>query len=103
MTPRPSPARVDLVRNDQIPTQMSDAVVLIVLIIVGGVVALFALWAAVWLIRYAFIGAVVLLAFAGEQGFVGLAAYVACWVFLLPVMLVVCVFVGMAVGKEARP
>lgn len=94
---------MDLIGNDQYPTQMSDAVVLIVLIIVGGVVAIFAIWAAVWLIRCAFRGAVVLLAFAAEQGFVGLAAYVACWVFLLPVMLVICVFVGMVAGKETVP
>ncbi len=42
----------------------------------------------------AFSGAVFLFAFAAEQGFVGIAAYIACWVFLFPVMLVICIIVG---------
>lgn len=32
------------------------------------------------------LGAINLFAYAGRQGFVGLAAYVACWVFLAPVI-----------------
>jgi hypothetical protein len=39
-------------------------------------------------------GALLLLAFAAEQGFIGLAAYFACWVFMLPLMLVLSVVVG---------
>lgn len=58
------------------------------------VMAILGLVLAFWLIRLALIGALALLAFAGEQGFVGLAAYVACWVFFFPVMLVICIIVG---------
>ncbi len=62
----------------------------IVLLVVGGLIALWLCWAA-------FIGALALFAFAGEQGFIGIAAYIACWVFLFPVMLVVCIVVGIVV------
>ncbi|MEZ5813246.1 MAG: hypothetical protein R3E13_00730 [Alphaproteobacteria bacterium] len=41
------------------------------------------------------VGAITLFAFAAEQGFIGLAAYFACWVFLLPVMLVASILVGL--------
>ena len=63
----------------------------IILLIVG---ALFALVIFLSLCSAAFFGAVFLFAFAAEQGFIGLAAYVACWVFLFPVMLVVCIING---------
>ena len=33
-------------------------------------------------------------AWAGEQGFVGLAVYFACWVFLAPVMIVGSIIFG---------
>ena len=42
----------------------------------------------------AVVGALVLCYFASEQGFIGLAAYVACWVFLFPVMLVISIIIG---------
>lgn len=64
---------------------------LIILLIVGGLVGLYLCFAA-------FIGAVYLLGFASEQGFIGLACYVACWVFLFPVMLVICIIVGIFIN-----
>ena len=41
------------------------------------------------------VGAVALFALAAEQGFIGLAAYFACWVFLLPIMVVASIVVGL--------
>ena len=64
---------------------------IILLVVVG----LFALWLIIKLGVAAFAGAVVLLAFAGEQGFIGLAAYIALWVFLFPAMLIVCIIIGL--------
>ncbi len=52
------------------------------------------------LLMLAFAGALVLLAFATEQGFIGLAAYIACWVFLFPVMLVLSIIVGIFVSAN---
>ncbi|MTJ05052.1 MAG: hypothetical protein FH759_10225 [Sediminimonas qiaohouensis] len=57
-------------------------------------VALVALVVAVWLLFCALEGALVLLAIALAQGFVGIVAYVAAWVFLLPFMLVASVGLG---------
>ena len=56
--------------------------------------ALLALVIGLYLLKYAFIGAVELLAWAGESGFVGVAAYFACWVFLFPLMLTGCIITG---------
>ena len=53
------------------------------------------------MIVLAFWGAIVILAFAAEQGFVGLAAYVACWVLFFPVMLIVSIVVGVGVSLVA--
>ena len=64
----------------------------IILLVVGGILTLVA---AIWLLIAAFGGAVFLFAFAAEQGFIGIAAYIACWVFFFPVMLVICIIVGL--------
>lgn len=61
-----------------------EALILIILII-AGLIGLAAL----------VLGAIALFAFAAEQGFVGLAAYVACWVFLVPIMASVCIITGL--------
>lgn len=58
-------------------------------------VALIALVLAAWLLLRALEGAAVLLVFALAQGFVGLVAFVAAWVFLLPFMLVASVVLGL--------
>lgn len=60
-----------------------DALIVIILIVVGliGLAALI-------------IGALSLFAFAAEQGFIGLAVYFACWVFLLPIMVGASIVVG---------
>ena len=66
-----------------------------IILLSGGIVlALSALWIGFCLLRMALIGAVVLFAFASEQGFVGIAVYIACWVFMFPVMLVICIVLG---------
>lgn len=69
-----------------------DSGTITIIVIIG---ALFVLILGLWLISAIFIGAVVLLQFAAAQGFLGLAAYIAMWVFLFPVMLVVCAIVGL--------
>ncbi|HEY6527084.1 MAG TPA: hypothetical protein VIZ65_00200 [Cellvibrionaceae bacterium] len=50
-----------------------------------------------FLIKYFFIGVVFLFVWAAEQGFIGVAAYFACWFFLFPVMLVACIVTGAAI------
>ena len=67
-----------------------EAIGIIVLIAVGIV----ALGIALYLLKFLIIGAVVLLAWAGESGFIGVAAYFACWVFLLPLMIIGCIISG---------
>ena len=56
--------------------------------------ALFALGIFIWLCIAAFVGAAYLFTLASEQGFIGLAAYLACWVFFFPVMLIICIVIG---------
>ncbi len=65
---------------------------LVILLIVA---ALLAIGLVILLGFAAFIGAAFLFAFAIEQGFIGLAAYIACWVFLFPIMLVLCIVIGL--------
>ena len=48
-----------------------------------------------YLIKWLFLGAAILFAWACESGFIGAAAYFACWFFLFPIMLVGCIIVGM--------
>ena len=48
----------------------------------------------VWLLICAVGGALQLFAFAAEQDFLGVIAYIAAWVFLFPVMLVLCAVIG---------
>jgi hypothetical protein len=52
-------------------------------------------------IGYGFAGAIQIFSFAAEQGFLGIAAYVACWVFMAPVMLVASVIVGFMWAKDS--
>ena len=51
------------------------------------------------------VGAWALAQFAALQGFVGLAAYAAAWVFLMPVMAIASVIVGIGVlhGRRSEP
>jgi len=73
---------------------------IIILLVVAG---LLAVWLAIKLFRWALAGALYLLAFAGEQGFIGLAAYIACWVFLFPpAMLVISIIIGIVTGAAVR-
>lgn len=67
-----------------------------ILVLVG--VGIIALLIAIYLIKYIFIGAVFLFAWAGEQGFIGAAAYFACWIFLFPFMLAASVITGAVIS-----
>lgn len=66
--------------------------VVVLLVVVAGLVAL---WLIIVLGGVAIAGAVFLFAFASEQGFVGLAVYIALWGLFFPVMLVVCIVIGL--------
>lgn len=57
---------------------------------VAVVVGLLVLW-------MGFIGAVFYFALASQQGFIGLAAFLAVWVFLAPIMAGVCVVTGILI------
>lgn len=63
-------------------------------------------WLGLWLAWKAlvatFTGAGVLLAYAAESGFVGLAAYIAMWFFLFPVMLIICLVLGFIARRAER-
>ena len=63
---------------------MEDTLLIIALIVVGliGLASLV-------------LGAIDIFAFAGEQGFIGIAAYVACWVFLGPIIATISVLIGL--------
>ena len=65
-----------------------------------GVVLLFL---GLWLVKRAFRVALNLLAWASDQGFLGVAAYLACWIFLFPVMLAVCFIGALSVSSGAEP
>jgi hypothetical protein len=60
----------------------------------GIAIALTALVVIIYLIKYLFVGAALLFAWACEQGFIGAAAYFACWILLFPFMVVACVISG---------
>lgn len=64
--------------------ETGTALILIAVVLIG-----------LFLLVAAFIGAVALFALAAEQGFIGMAAYVACWVFFFPVMLGICIIFGL--------
>lgn len=62
------------------------------LILIGiGIVAIII---AIYLLKYAFVGAIFLFSWAAEQGFIGAAVYFACWIFLFPFMLIACIITG---------
>lgn len=63
---------------------------------VAGTLVLILLFVA--LLRRAFVAAINLLAWALEWGFLGGAVYIACWVFMLPVMVVICFIGGLFVS-----
>jgi hypothetical protein len=64
----------------------------VILLVVGGLIAL---WLIYYLAMLTIGGALFLLAYANEQGFIGLAVYIAAWVFMFPVMLVICIIIGL--------
>ena len=44
-----------------------------------------------------------LFAWASDQGFVGIAAYVACWVFMFPIMVAVCLIGALFYSFDEEP
>lgn len=58
------------------------------------VVLIVALVIGLFLIKYAFYGALFLLAWAAEQGFIGTVVYFVCWIFLFPFMLIASIITG---------
>ncbi len=69
---------------------------IILLVVVG----LFALWLIVKLGMAAIVGAVWMFRYFDKQGYMELAVYIAGWVFLFPVMLVVSILVGLVVRSN---
>jgi hypothetical protein len=83
----------------------TEGIWIVLLVVAGLFVLLFVVGLALILLWWAFLGGRLILAFAVEQGFLGLAAYVACWVLLFPVMLTISIVVGFLVARassEAR-
>lgn len=80
------------------PAKEIDAIKLLI-VTVAAVVGLFIIiWAATLAFggfAITFVGAHMLFDLAAEQGFVGIAAYVACWVFLFPLMLIASLVLGL--------
>jgi hypothetical protein len=68
-----------------------ENLIIILVVVLALVIGLF-------LLKYLFLGALFLFAWAGEQGFVGTAAYIACWVFLFPFMLAASIIVGAVIS-----
>jgi uncharacterized membrane protein len=66
------------------------------LVLVG--VGIIALVIVILLIKYLFVGAFFLFSWAAEQGFIGVAAYFACWIFLFPFMLTASVITGAVIS-----
>lgn len=72
-----------------------------ILLLVGlGIVFLLVLWLAVALFARAFAVAAFLFGWAAELGFLGVVVYFACWMFMFPVMVVVCL-IGAILGWGA--
>ena len=72
-------------------------------IVVAIVVTVGVLWLAWKILQAGLLGVAALFAWAGESGFLGMAAFIACWVFMFPVMLVICPLFGFFLiwgGKE---
>lgn len=65
-----------------------------IILIVASVFALGAVGLAIWLFFWGLKGAIVLYARASERGFVGVAAFIACFVFIFPVMAIISIVVG---------
>jgi len=71
---------------------------ILMLLVAGGlaiIAMLIALRLALWVITVVATGAGVLFGYAGEQGFVGVAAFIACWVFMFTVMVVLAAIIGL--------
>lgn len=59
-----------------------------------GLLALVIGW---YLLTFLVIGAIAIFAWAAESGFIGVAVYFACWVFLFPIMLIGSIIMGIII------
>jgi len=74
-----------------------------ILLLVGAViVGLILLSLAFVLFSYLVVGAVSLFEWASESGFLGVAAYFASWIFMLPFMLIGCVIFGFLIEYKEK-
>ena len=77
---------------------MDDATSIILIVAVALVLLALAVVLLIWavgLLGDALAIAALLFAWASGQGFIGVAVYVACWVFMFPVMVAVCVVMAL--------
>lgn len=63
-------------------------------IIVGLFLIVIAFRIAIFLIKAAISGAVVIFAYASEQGFIGIAVCLACFVFMFPILIIISIIIG---------
>jgi hypothetical protein len=63
-------------------------ITMIVAAVVAGLTVIAFIFSSLW------IGGIVLFSLAAVQGFVGIAAFIACWIFLFPLMLAASFLVG---------
>lgn len=81
---------------------MDEPVALILRVVTGLAAAALVLWLSWKIIRATLQGAGALLEFASQQQFLGLIAYVAAWVFMLPVMLIISFGYGILLRSEEK-
>lgn len=70
--------------------------------VVAVVLATTAFALAFFTVKAIYRGAVIFFCWALEQGFVGIAVFVACWFLMLPVTLIACAVVGFSVTWAVR-
>lgn len=76
-----------------------ELLLIAVAVVAGLAVVIWLIALAFGALDFTFKGAAVLSVCAAEQGFIGLAVYAACWVFLFPVMLIVSLALGVIMVK----
>ena len=72
---------------------------ILIIILLG----LLALVIGLFLLAFLVVGAIALFAWAAQSGFIGIAVYFACWVFLFPIMLIGSIIwgiIGLVVLRE---
>ena len=73
-------------------------IAIVVAVVVGLLLLIFLFILIIWAVYFA----VDLFRWAAEQGFIGVAVYIACWVFFLPVMAGICLVGAVVVWIKDR-